>query len=117
VCPEIGQETATIKVLRFAADISHEGSRNKMEIAPIPGIRALPVVKAPQGDFRPPEVFDINGSAPPGDGDRQRGGRKASGAEENDEEDLIEDDLMLEAEAESSGMVEENSARSVDYFA
>jgi hypothetical protein len=88
-----------------------------MEIAPIPGIRVLPAVNAPQGDFRVPEVFDIEGSAKPGDGDRQRGGRKASGAEENDEDDLMVDDLMLEAEADSSGMMEENSARSVDYFA
>jgi hypothetical protein len=83
----------------------------KMEIAPIPGIRALPAVKAPQGDFRPPEVFDIEGSARPGDGDRQRGGRKASGAEENDE-----DDLMLEAETESDAEAEEGSLQ-VDYFA
>jgi hypothetical protein len=88
-----------------------------MEIAPIPGIRVLPAVSAPQGDFRVPEVFDIEGSAKPGDGDRQRGGRKASGAEENDEDDLIVDDLMLEAEADSSGTMSENSARSVDYFA
>jgi hypothetical protein len=87
-----------------------------MEIAPIPGIRALPAVKAPQGDFRPPEVFDIEGSARPGDGDRQRGGRKASGAEENDEDDLMEDDLMLEAETES-GAEAEGGSRQVDYFA
>jgi len=82
-----------------------------MEIAPIPGIRMLPAVRAPQGDFRPPEVFDIDGSARPGDGDRQRGGRKASGAEENDE-----DDLMLEAEAESGAEADAGS-RQVDYFA
>jgi hypothetical protein len=82
-----------------------------MEIAPIPGIRMLPAVRAPQGDFQPPEVFDIDGSARPGDGDRQRGGRKASGAEENDE-----DDLMLEAEAESGAEADAGS-RQVDYFA
>jgi hypothetical protein len=83
-----------------------------MEIAPIPGIRALPAVKAPQADFRPPEVFDIEGSARPGDGERQRQGRKAAGAEENDREDL-----MLDAETEPGGTIEEESARSVDYFA
>jgi hypothetical protein len=82
-----------------------------MEIAPIPGIRALPAVKAPQGDFRPPEVFDIEGSARPGDSEGQRNGRKASGAEENDE-----DDLMVDAEAESGGGAEDSSSR-VDYFA
>jgi len=83
-----------------------------MEIAPIPGIRGLPAVKAPQGDFRPPEVFDLDGAARPGDSDRQRGGRKASGAEENDE-----DDLMLEAETEPGETLGADSARSVDYFA
>jgi hypothetical protein len=82
-----------------------------MEIAPIPGIRALPVAKAPQGDYRPPEVIDIEGSARPGDGEGQRNGRKASGAEENDE-----DDLMLDAEMESGGRAEDSSSR-VDYFA
>ncbi len=84
-----------------------------MEIAPIPGIRALPAVKAPQGDFRPPEVFDIEGSARPGDGDGQRGGRKASGAEENDG-----DDLMLDAETEPGVDAREGlPAQNVDYFA
>jgi hypothetical protein len=83
-----------------------------MEIAPIPGIRALPAVRASQGNFRPPEVFDVEGSAKPGDGEGQPNGRKASGAEENEE-----DDLMLEAEAESDGTLEDNSGHSVDYFA
>lgn len=84
-----------------------------MEIAPIPGIRALPAIRAPQGNFRPPEVFDIEGAARPGDGEGQRGGRKASGAEENEA-----DELMLEVEAESrAGAREELPARTVDYFA
>jgi len=82
-----------------------------MEIAPIPGIRALPSAGGLQGDFSPPEVIDIEGSARPGDGDRQRGGRKASGAEENDE-----DDLVLEAETEP-GAETEGESRQVDYFA
>ena len=88
-----------------------------MELAPIPGIRVLSAVNAPQGDFRLPEVFDIEGSAKLGDGDRQRGGRKGSGAEENDADDLIEDDLMLDAETEPGGTLGEGSAGSVDYFA
>jgi len=83
-----------------------------MGIAPIPTFPALPAVKAPQGDFPVTEVLEVDGSARPGDGERQRGGRKGSGAEENDE-----DDLMLEAETESGGTTEEDSARSVDYFA
>jgi len=80
-----------------------------MEIAPIPGIRALPAVKGPQADLRPPEIFDIQGSARPGDGEGQRNGRKAAGAEENDK-----DDLMLDAE---SGEGQEGASPSIDYFA
>ncbi len=75
-----------------------------MEIAPIPGIRAVPAVKARQTDFRLPEIFDIEGSARAGDDQGQGQGRKAAGAEENDE-----DDLMLD------GARDETS--SVDYFA
>ena len=82
-----------------------------MEIARIPG-SALPAVGSSQGNFRAPEVLDIEGSAKPGDGERQGGGRKASGPEENNE-----DDLTLEDETESGETSEEDSARSVDYFA
>jgi hypothetical protein len=82
-----------------------------MEIAPIPGIRALQAVKAPQAEFRPPEIFDIEGSARPGDGQERRNGRKAAGAEENEE-----DDLMLGAENESGGGPEGSASR-IDYFA
>jgi hypothetical protein len=84
----------------------------KVGITSIPGIRTLPSVNTPQGDFQPPEVIDIEGSARPGDGDRQRGGRKASGAEENDQ-----DELALETETEAGETLGEDSARSVDYFA
>jgi len=84
-----------------------------MEIAPIPGIRALPAVKAPQADFRPPEVFDIEGSARPGDGQGQRNGRKAAGAEENDK-----DDLTLDTETESGSDTQDiSSGTRIDYFA
>jgi len=82
-----------------------------MEIAPIPGIRALPAVKAPQAGFGLPEVIDVGKSARPGDGEEQRNGRKAAGAEENDK-----DDLMLDAEPEAGEGAEGSSSR-VDYFA
>jgi len=77
-----------------------------MEIAPIPGIRALPAVKASPTDFRLSEIIDIEGSARLGDGEGQRNRRKAAGAEEDDE-----DDLMLDAE------VKAGDGSSVDYFA
>jgi hypothetical protein len=82
-----------------------------MEIGPIPGIRAMPAVKAPQAEFSLPEIFDVEGSARPGDSERQRGGRKAAGAEEDEK-----DDLMVDAETEAGGGAEGASSR-VDYFA
>ncbi len=84
-----------------------------MEISPIPGIRALQAVRAPSADLRPPAIFDIDGSAKPGDGTGPRYGRKAAGAEEDEE-----DDLTLSGELElGSDVLEVVPARSVDYFA
>ncbi len=84
-----------------------------MEIAPIPGIRALPAVKPRQADFRPPEIFDIKGPAKPGDGSGPRGARRAAGAEENEE-----DELTMEGEASADGdELEEDADGRIDYFA
>ncbi|MGA9062914.1 MAG: hypothetical protein WB341_14770 [Terracidiphilus sp.] len=84
-----------------------------MEIGPIPGIRALPEVKAPQADLRPLAIFDIDPSAKPGDGREQRSGKKAAGAEESEAEDLtLEGGLERGPEA-----TEEVPAKQVDYFA
>ncbi len=76
-----------------------------MEIAPIPGIRALPAAKTRPAEFRLSEVFDLEGPARPAEGQEQRNGRKAAGAEEDD------DDLLLDAEPE------ESRRSGVDYFA
>ncbi len=84
-----------------------------MEIAPIPGIRALPALRAQQGDFRPLAIFDIDASAKPGDSGGQRSSRKAAGAEEDGEEELV-----LDGEIEFAGeQLEEVPARQIDYFA
>ena len=84
-----------------------------MEIAPIPGIRALPAVKAQQGDFRLPAKFDIDATAKPGEGGGQRNSRKAAGAEEDGE-----DDLTLDGEIEAGDeRLEEVPSKQVDYFA
>ena len=80
-----------------------------MEIGPIPGIRAIGAVRAERADSQPPAIFDIDGPAKPGDGIVQRTGRKASGAEEGED-----DELMVEDESESN---EEAAEKSVDYFA
>jgi hypothetical protein len=84
-----------------------------MEIAPIPGIRAVPVVRAPQDEMRAPVVFDIDPSSKPGDDTRQQTRRKAVGAEEHED-----DDLAPEGETSDGGeALEEPAARQVDYFA
>lgn len=84
-----------------------------MEIAPIPGIRELPAVRTPQAEMRAPAIFDIDPSSRPGDDAEQRNGRKAAGAEENEE-----DDLALEGETTDSGAdLEKVPARQVDFFA
>jgi len=84
-----------------------------MEIAPIPGIRALPGVSAREAGIRPPSIFDIDASERPGDGAGQRSGKKAAGAEESDEDDLALDDETA-AEAE---VLEAEPLKQVDYFA
>ncbi len=84
-----------------------------MEIGPIPGIRALGAVRASHADLRPPTVFDIDGAAKPGDGAGQQDRRKATGAEENDD-----DELTLEGDTEVGAQAAEVvPTGSVDYFA
>lgn len=78
-----------------------------MEIAPIPGIRMLPPAKAPQAGLRPPEIFEIEAAARPDEGQEHRQGRKATGAEENDP-----DDLLLDEDAEKN-----TTPPQIDYFA
>ena len=84
-----------------------------MEISPIPGIRALRAVRAPSAGVRPPAIFDIDGSAKPGDGAGSRNSRKAAGVDEGEEDDLALDNA---AEPDSDAL-EEVSPRSIDYFA
>jgi hypothetical protein len=78
-----------------------------MEIGPIPGIRALGAVGTRRAEWSGPAVFDIDGSAKPGDGNVLTRARKAAGAEEDGE-----DELELESEPG-----EEDGGKSVDYFA
>ena len=70
-------------------------------------------MKAQQGNFRPPAIFDIDASAKPGDGGGQRSSRKAAGAEEDGEEDLL---LVGEIEPGDEAL-EDAPVRQVDYFA
>jgi len=80
-----------------------------MEISPIPGINAVGAVRARAEGLQAPSIFDIDQSEKPADRSVQRVDRKASGAEEN-----AEDELMVEGESEAG---EEEIQKSVDYFA
>ncbi|MGA3033006.1 MAG: hypothetical protein ABSD70_06960 [Terracidiphilus sp.] len=78
-----------------------------MEIAPIPGIRALGPVRVRPAASQAPAIFDIDRSEKPGDQIVQRSGRKGAGAEED-----AEDEIAGEIEAG-----EEETPKSVSYFA
>lgn len=80
-----------------------------MEIAPIPGIRAVGAAEVRRRVLETPEIFEIDGRAKPGDGGVERAGRKAAGAEEPES-----DDLMLEDQDDSEAG---GSTKNVDYFA
>ena len=62
-----------------------------MEISPIPGIRALPAVKAPPVDPRLSAVFDIENSSGPGDDTYSCNGRKAAGGQDDEAEESLLD--------------------------
>jgi hypothetical protein len=75
-----------------------------MEIGPIPGIRSVPSVKAPPADARLTAVFDIENSSGPGDDTYSGSGRKASGGQDDeDEEGLLELDSTSELPDSGSG--------------
>ena len=62
-----------------------------MEISPIPGIRALPAVKAPPADPRLSAVFDIENSSGAGDDTYSGSGRKAAGGQDDEDEESLLD--------------------------
>jgi hypothetical protein len=61
-----------------------------MEIGPIPGIRAVPAVKAPPADPRLSAIFDVENSSGPGDDTYSGSGRKASGGQDDEDEAELE---------------------------
>ncbi|MGP8251682.1 MAG: hypothetical protein ACLQHF_06575 [Terracidiphilus sp.] len=64
-----------------------------MEIAPIPGIRAIAANRMPRPDSDLSPAFDIDALSKMGDGAAGMRVNKAAGAEEDDEElDLAEED-------------------------
>ncbi len=61
-----------------------------MEIGPITGIRAFPVMKIPSGEPQLSAIFDIENSASAGDDSYSGGGKKSSGGQNDENEDLDE---------------------------
>ncbi len=70
-----------------------------MEIGPIPGIRAVPAVKAPPANAGLSAVFDIANSPGAGDDTYSGSGRKATGGQDDETEDEF---VELESASESS---------------
>ena len=84
-----------------------------MEISPITGIRALPVVKVPPADAGLSKVFDIENSSKPGD-DSYSGNRKKAAGGEDDEDEEIEEESDNESSAEPERAV---TVTQINYFA
>jgi hypothetical protein len=61
-----------------------------MEISPIAGIRAMPVMKVPPAETELSAVFDIENSSKPGDDSYSGSGKKAAGGEDEEAADLEE---------------------------
>jgi hypothetical protein len=86
-----------------------------MEIGPIPGIRALPAVKARPTDPQLSAVFDIDALAKSGDSEWTESRKKAAGAEEDEEE---EEGFLLGDEADSGSHAFDDAPVSrISYFA
>lgn len=84
-----------------------------MEIAPIPGIRAVAALRSPQSEMRAPAIFDIDPSSRPDDERERQTKRKAADAEENED-----DDSSAEVETTGRGAeLEEARSGQVDFFA
>ncbi|HEV2173770.1 MAG TPA: hypothetical protein VGT08_00125 [Terracidiphilus sp.] len=84
-----------------------------MEISPITGIRAMPVMKAPPAGPELSALFDIENSAGPGDDSYSGSGKKATGGQDDESEEMEES-----VEAEPGGQaVQCDQGAQIDYFA
>jgi len=84
-----------------------------MEISPITGIRVLPVVKIPPADPDLSRVFDIENSANPGDDTYSGSGKKSSGGQDDESEEVEES-----GEGETSAPAPEgDSITQINFFA
>jgi hypothetical protein len=89
-----------------------------MEIGPITGVRALPVVKAPPIDSELPAVFDIEHAARTGDETYTPSrGKSASGAEEDESDDEIENLADTDAADSAEPAQQPSAGRAISFFA
>ncbi len=82
-----------------------------MEISPIAGIRAMPVVKVRPVDSDLSAIVDIENSSNAGDDTYSGSGKKAAGGQDDESEELGEE----VAEGESGGRAA--GGGKIDYFA
>ena len=89
-----------------------------MEIGPVTGIRAVPVIKSPPADPELTPLFDIENTPRIGDEIYSpSNGKSARGAEDDGSEDDF-DDLPDEIEIEATAPpAENNPARQISFFA
>jgi hypothetical protein len=84
-----------------------------MEISPITGIRAMPVMKVPPAGPGLTAVFDIENSSKPGDDSYSGSGKKAAGGED-DEGAEPEEGSEVEPGMQGAG---NGRTTQIDYFA
>jgi hypothetical protein len=83
-----------------------------MEISPIAGIRALPIMKALPADYGLSPVFDMESLAKIGDETYSPSGGKSAGGREDEWDDLEDEAALSRARA-----MEEGQGRQISYFA
>ncbi|MGA2216844.1 MAG: hypothetical protein ABSG51_02075 [Terracidiphilus sp.] len=89
-----------------------------MEISPIAGVRAMPVMRTPPSDTDLPAVFDIENSAKTDDETyTPSDGRQGSAAEDEEPEEELSAEPDLE-EPESQGRpMQAKTGRQISFFA
>jgi hypothetical protein len=86
-----------------------------MEISPIPGIRAMHVIKVRPADTDLSAIFDIENPSKPGDDTYSGNGKKSAGGQDDDS-----DDAQSEEDAETNPGTptpERAQTSQIDYFA
>jgi hypothetical protein len=84
-----------------------------MEISPIPGIRALPVMKTPPIDPQLSAVFDIEYSSKPDDDSYDGNGKKTAGGQDDEDGETAEE-IETESPSQASLVASDGS---ISFFA